>query len=480
MGKKIPMWQIAIIFAVIIISMGYTIIAYDGYIHIPLLFSGIVAAIIAKINGYKWNFLEAGVLNSINQAMQACFILMIVGMLIASWISGGVIQTMIYYGLMILNPSVFLLATCLICCVVSLATGSSWTTAGTVGIALIGIGAGLGMPMAMTGGAIISGAYFGDKMSPLSDTTNLAPAVAGTTLFEHIRHMVYTVTPSLIIALIIYAILGMGHSGSADVSEVELLMTSLKDNFVISPLLLIPPVCVILMVVFKIPAVPGLLFGVVLGVLCSGLLQGDDIMAVSVYNLYDGYVSETGNVFLDDLLTRGGIASMFYAISIVFCAMFLGGILEASNVLRTLCELLLKLAKGTGSLVAIVVFSCIAINITCADQYVAIVLPGKMYKQEFENRRLRNKNLSRILEDAGTMTSSLVPWSTCGAYMSTTLGINTLTYLPYAFLNLLNPLVSIFYGITGITMEKMTDEEYQAVMKEREIEAALAAKAVEA
>jgi len=443
------MWQIAIIFAVIIISMGYTIIAYDGYIHIPLLFSGIVAAIIAKINGYKWNFLEAGVLNSINQAMQACFILMIVGMLIASWISGGVIQTMIYYGLMILNPSVFLLATCLICCVVSLATGSSWTTAGTVGIALIGIGAGLGMPMAMTGGAIISGAYFGDKMSPLSDTTNLAPAVAGTTLFEHIRHMVYTVTPSLIIALIIYAILGMGHSGSADVSEVELLMTSLKDNFVISPLLLIPPVCVILMVVFKIPAVPGLLFGVVLGVLCSGLLQGDDIMAVSVYNLYDGYVSETGNVFLDDLLTRGGIASMFYAISIVFCAMFLGGILEASNVLRTLCELLLKLAKGTGSLVAIVVFSCIAINITCADQYVAIVLPGKMYKQEFENRRLRNKNLSRILEDAGTMTSSLVPWSTCGAYMSTTLGINTLTYLPYAFLNLLNPLVSIFYGITG-------------------------------
>ena len=480
MGKKIPMWQVGLIFAVIIISMGYTIIAYDGYIHIPLMFSGIVAAIIAKLNGYRWNFLEQGILNSINSAMQACLILMIVGMLIASWISGGVIQIMIYYGLMILNPRIFLVASCLICCVVSLATGSSWTTAGTVGIAIVGIGAGLGMPVGMTGGAIISGAYFGDKMSPLSDSTNLAAAMGGSKLFDHVRHMIWTVTPSLIIALVIYGILGAGHTGTVDVTEVEALMTSLKDNFSLSPLLFIPPIFIILMVIFRIPAIPGLLFGVVLGILCAGIFQGDDMVAVSVYNLYDGFISETGNAFLDDLLTRGGIASMFYAISIVLAAMFLGGILEASNILRSLCEVMLKFAKGTGSLVVVVVISCLAINITCADQYVAIVLPGKMYKQEFENRRLKHKNLSRILEDAGTVTSPLVPWSTCGAYMTSTLGISTITYLPYAFLNLLNPFVSMFYGFTGISMEKMSDEEYEAVMKERAMEEALAAKAIEA
>lgn len=479
MGRKIPMWQIAVIFAVIIISMGYTIIAYDGYIHIPLLFSGIVAGLIARANGYRWNYLEQGVLNSINSAMQACFILMVVGMLIASWISGGIIQTMIYYGLKLLSPSVFLVASCLICCVVSLATGSSWTTAGTVGIAIVGIGTGLGMPMGMTAGAIISGAYFGDKMSPLSDSTNLAAAMGGAKLFDHVRHMVWTVTPSLIIALILYAILGMGHSGTADISEVEMLMGALRENFNLSPLLFIPPIFIILMVIFRIPAIPGLLFGVVLGVLCAGLFQGDDIMAVSVYNLYDGYVSETGNLFLDDLLTRGGIGSMFYAISIVFCAMFLGGILEASDILRSLCQAMLKFAKGTGSLVTIVVISCIAMNITCADQYVAIVLPGKMYRQEFENRKLKNKNLSRILEDAGTVTSPLVPWSTCGAYMTSTLGIATITYLPYSFLNLLNPFISIFYGVTGISMEKMSEEEYLAVMRERELEAAMAQKAIE-
>ncbi|HZK01381.1 MAG TPA: Na+/H+ antiporter NhaC family protein, partial [Anaerovoracaceae bacterium] len=213
MGKKIPGWQIAIVFLTIILSMGYTIIRYDGYIHIPLLFSGIVAAVIARINGYRWNYLEKGILNSINSAMQACFILMVVGMLIASWLSGGIIQVMIYYGLMLLNPSIFLVASCLICFIVSLSTGSSWTTAGTVGIAIIGIGAGLGMPVGMTGGAIISGAYFGDKMSPLSDTTNLAPAVAGSTLFEHIRHMIWTVTPSLILALILFGILGTKAHG---------------------------------------------------------------------------------------------------------------------------------------------------------------------------------------------------------------------------------------------------------------------------
>jgi len=476
MGRRIPLWQIFMVLAFMVALLMYTIVVVDGYIHIALVISGAFAAIVAIANGYKWSYLEKGIINNITNSMQALLILLTVGMLIGTWIAGGIIQTMIYYGLMILNPNIFLVATVLICCVVSLSTGSAWTTAGTVGIALIGIGTALDISLPMTAGAIISGAYFGDKMSPLSDSTNLAAAMAGANLFDHVKHMVYTVVPSLTISLIIFGILSMGHSSSnVDMSDVTILMNGLKDNFYISPILLLPPLFVILMVVFKIPAMPGLFAGALLGVLFAVIFQGGNLGELIGITMYDGYVSTTGIEFLDELLTRGGLSSMFYSSVLVLCAMVIGGVLDASDMLKTICEKLLRFSKSTGSLVLIVLATCICCNIIAADQYVAIVLPGRMFKQEFEDRRLKNKNLSRCLEDAGTVTSALVPWTTCGAYMSSTLGVATIAYLPYSFLNLLNPFISMFYGFTGITMEKMTEEEYQAILKQRELDAALAA-----
>lgn len=481
MGRRIPLWQILLVMLVLIASLMWTIlIIEDGYVHIPLIITAIFGTIIAKANGFKWSYIEKGIINNIGRSMQAILILLTVGMLIGTWIAGGIVPAMIYYGLMIMSPSVYLFATCLICSIVSLATGSSWTTAGTVGVALIGIGAGLGIPMGMAAGAIISGAYFGDKMSPLSDTTNLAPAMSGSSLFEHIKHMFYTTGPSFVLALILYALLGMGrNSDGASMSQVEILMAAMQDNFNISLIMLIPPLFIIAMVMFRIPALPGLIVGVVLGVICAVVFQGGNAGEVITIIAYDGYILESGNEFVDELLTRGGLQSMYYTVGLIICAMCIGGVLDTTNMLRILCEYLLKLAKGTGSLVLITVVTCIVTNATASDQYLSLILPGRMYKEEFENRRLKNKNLSRVLEDSGTLTSPLVPWNTCGTYQATTLGVPTLVYFPYCFLNLINPLISIFYGFTGITMEKMTDEEYEECMRQRALDAELVAKTME-
>ena len=486
MGRKIPMWQVLLVFAFTIAALVYAIRFTDyGELHIPLICSAIVAAAVAVLNGYKWGFLEAGILASINRSMQAMLILMIVGLLIGAWIAGGVVPAMIYYGLMILKPGIFLFAGCIICCIVSLATGSSWTTAGTIGVALIGVGMGLGISPAMTAGAIVSGAYFGDKMSPLSDTTNLAPAIAGSTLFNHIRHMVYTVTPSLIIALILYAILGVGHSSmDVDMSNVTMIQNGMLDEFSINPALLIPPLIVILIVALRLPAIPGLIGGVLLGCLAGGIFQGvqlNEWFAIVHY----GYESTSEVADIADLLTRGGMDSMMWTINLIICAMCFGGVMDSSGMLGTLAKAMLKFAKGTGSLVAITVFSCIVMNIIAADQYLAIILPGRMYKEAYEDRRLDARNLSRVLEDSGTMTSSLVPWNTCGATMSTFLGVQQFSgvgggFVKYAYLNLVNPLVSMFYGFTGITMMKMTDEQYAEILEQREQDKALALKSLEA
>ncbi len=480
MGKRIPMWQILLVMLVLMLSLIWTILFTGGYVHVALVISAVFGAIVAIANGFKWAYIEKGIINNIGRSMQAILILLCIGMLIGTWIAGGIVPALIYYGLMIMSPGIFLVATCLICCVVSLATGSSWTTAGTVGIALIGVGTGLGIPVEMAAGAIISGAYFGDKMSPLSDTTNLAPAMAGATLFDHVRHMIKTTGVSLIIALILFAILGMGHSGQeVDMTQVDTLMSAMKENFYISPILIIPPLLVIAMVVFKVPALPGLFGGVLLGALCAIVFQGAEIGSLMTITAYEGFVSETGNEFVDALLSRGGFSSMYYTVGLILCAMCIGGVLDSTNMLKILCESLLKFAKGTGSLVAITIVTCIVVNIAASDQYLSIVLPGRMYKEAYEDRRLKNKNLSRVLEDSGTLTSPLVPWNTCGTYQATTLGVPTLSYLPYCFLNLINPIVSLVYGITGFTMEKMTDEEYEACMRQRSLDAELAAKTME-
>ena len=497
MGRKIPMWQCLVTLLFTLIALCYTLNIFGmlfgdawgcsyGEVHIPLIASCIFASVIAIANGYKWSFLEAGIIASINRSMQAMLILMIVGLLIGSWIAGGVVPAMIYYGLAILKPGIFLFASCVLCCIVSLATGSSWTTAGTIGIALIGVATGLGIDPAMAAGAIVSGAYFGDKMSPLSDTTNLAPAMAGSTLFDHISHMVYTVTPSLIAALVIYAILGAGHSGeSVDLSKVTELQNGIMDNFNINLALLIPPVVVILIVAMKLPALPGLMGGVILGCLAGSIFQGVNLAEWPTLLHYGFSFANPDAVSTDlvDLLTRGGMDSMMWTINLIICAMCFGGVMDAAGILGTLAGALLKFAKSTGLLVTVTIFSCIFMNIIAADQYLAIVLPGRMYKEAFEDMKLAPKNLSRCLEDAGTMTSNLVPWNTCGATMHKFLGVPQWGpggYAKYAYLCLFNPIVSIIYGFTGFTMTKMTDEEYEKMLETRAKEKEEALKTLEA
>lgn len=459
MTKRKPMvWEALIPVAALILFLAVTIIKYDGSPHIPLMFAAVVAAIMAKRVGYKWDEIEKGVINSIGMSMQAIIILIIIGTVIGSWILSGTVPAMIYYGLKILSPGIFLVATCVICSIVSLATGSSWTTAGTIGVALLGVGRGLGIPAPMIAGAIISGAYFGDKMSPLSDTTNLAPAMAGTTLFEHVKHMLYTTGPSYAISIILYGILGLQFANKQlDYIQINKILGALSNQFSINLFLLIPPIVVIILVVKKVPAIPGLFMGTILGAVFALIFQGKgfgDIVSV----LNSGYVSETGFKAVDELLTRGGAQSMMYTVSLILCAMTFGGIMEKAGFLQVLAEKLLFWSKSTGSLVLTTIVSCIFANIIAGDQYLSIVVPGRMYKDEFAKRGLHPKNLSRCLEDSGTLTSALIPWNTCGAFMFGALGVHPFVFLPFAFLNIINPIISIIYGYTGFTMEKLSQE----------------------
>ncbi len=459
--RKATLGEALIPIVSLIVVLAVSLIKFGADPHIPLILGATVAGLVGVFRlGFTWSELEEGVLDAIRMAMQAILILMVVGTLIGTWILSGTVPAMIYWGLDILTPGIFLVATTIICSIVSVATGSSWTTAGTVGIALIGIGQGLGMPASLVAGAIISGAYFGDKMSPLSDTTNLAPAMAGSTLFDHIKHMIYTTGPALLISLIIYGVIGMKYAGKElDLSQIALIKDTLQGSFnTLSPVLLIPPVVVILMVVFKVPALPGLITGTILGGLFAFVFQGSSISEI-IEAAHYGFVSETGVSAVDELLTRGGLDSMMWTVSLILCALTFGGILEKTGMLEAIAKSLLVFAKGNFGLVLTTLISCIFVNLVTGEQYLSIVLPGRMYKDEYIKRGLHPKNLSRALEDSGTLTSPLIPWNTCGAYMAVTLGISPLAYLPFAFLNLINPLVSLFLAATGITMTKLTSED---------------------
>ena len=502
MGKKIPLWQCLIVILAMIGLLVWSIVKDSGgEPHIALLLAAAVAAVVAFANGWKWAYLEQGILASINRSMQAILILAIVGSMIASWMAAGTIPSMMYYGIMVISPKVFLLTACILCSIVSLATGSSWSTAGSMGVALIGVGTALGFPEAMTAGAVVSGAYFGDKMSPLSDTTNLAPAMAGATLFDHIKHMIYTTGTSMVIVLIAYAVMGfMFSSGNAvDLSVVEEVKEFIKASSNISVIALIPPVFVIAAVALKLPAIPSLLGGVLIGVplmfmnkayIDPALVAAETAKEGLTNNIFYmlnngiamGNVPEGASDIINELaslLSCDGMQGMMWTISIILMAMCFGGIVDCTGMMATFAGILLKVAKGRGGLVLATEFSCLFVNAVCCDQYLSLVLPGRMFKEAFEDMRLAPKNLSRCLEDCGTITSNFFPWNTCGATMRTFLGVGN-GYIPYAILNWLNPVVSCIFGFTGITMTKMTEEEYQRILEEREAEKEAALKAMEA
>jgi NhaC family Na+:H+ antiporter len=487
MGKKVPMWQILICVVFTLGSIMYSIFKSYGEAHMPLILSAALVSIVGAINGWKWSYMEKGMIAGINRSMQANLILLTVGMLVSTWKAGGIIPSMIYYGLNILNPAIFLVTACLLCSIVSLVIGSSYTTAGTIGVAMIGISIGLGIDPAMTAGAVVSGSYFGDKMSPMSDTTNLAPGVSGSNIFEHIRHMVYTVTPSYIIALIAFFFLGRGAAPEGDVQMEmkDVLQSAIQNEFTVSPLLMLPVVLLLVAVILKIPAIPAMFFSVIMGLFCMGVVQG--IHFVDFFSImHYGYESVSGDIALSndytvaDVVGGGGFDGMLWTVSIVLCSMSFAGVLEVTGMLGQLVEAILKVAKTNGLLVLATICTCIFVNLLTADQYLAIILPGRMYRQAFEDRKLKAKNLSRCLEDSATLTSPLIPWNVCGATMTGFLGQPTQAYAKYAVLNYINPIVSIIYGFTGFTMEKMTDEEYEKMLEAREAEAEAMRKELEA
>ena len=427
-------------------------------VQIPMMGATAVAALQGLRLGWRWRDIEESFKDGIRLSMGAILILMLVGVLIGTWIASGVVPLMIITGLNLLSADWFLFAACLICAIVALATGSSWTTAGTVGVALIGIGGGLGIPLPLVAGAIVSGAYFGDKMSPLSDTTNLAPAVAGSELFEHVRHMLYTSGPSFVISLILFFVIGRSYGeGSASLENVENMVSTVTTNFDLNAWLWLAPLMVIGMVVMKVPALPALFIGAGLGGLFASIFQGMPLSGVLAVT-YDGYVADTGIAAVDELLTRGGVASMYGTIGIILCAMSFGGVMEKCGMLERVAAALLSVARGTTGLIWATLGTCLGINIIASDQYLSIVVPGRMYRSAFEKAGLHPKNLSRCLEDGGTLTSPLIPWNTCGAFMYATLGVFPLLYLPFAFFNLINPLISALYGYTGWTLERLKDQ----------------------
>jgi len=447
---------------VIIVLLAAAIVIYQTDPHIPILIGAAVGTLIAVYAlGFKWEEIENGIIASIGSTMQAILILAIIGMLIGVWTAGGIVPTIIYYGLQILSPTFFLVTALILCSIVSIATGSSWTTAGTVGVALIGIASGLGISVPLAAGAIISGAYFGDKMSPLSDTTNLAPAMAGATLFDHIAHMMYTTGLSYGIALVLYVILGFQYRGQElNAAEIKGILDAISSIYVINPLFMLVPVITIGAVALKVPAIPGLIMGAVLGAVCM-IFQGGDFGAVLNVLQY-GTVAESGHEMVDKLLTGGGMQSMMWTISLIMSAMCFGGVLESTGMMACIANKLLQKAHSTGSLILVTLISCLFVNILCADQYLGIALPGKMFKDAYRERGLAPRNLSRCLEDSGTVTSALVPWNTCGAAMTGFLGVSTFAYAPFCFFNILSPIVSALYGFTGFSIMTLEEDPHSS------------------
>ena len=471
--KSISLKASLIPVVLLVVLLAYNVFVFgddalSGSNQFILLIGGAIAAVVGFYHKVSYEKMLAEVAENLKSTTGALLILLMVGALSGTWLVSGIIPAMIYYGLQILNPTIFLAACVIICAIISIATGSSWTTSATVGIALIGIGNALGIPMGMTAGAVLSGAYFGDKMSPLSDTTNLAPAMAGGDLFTHIRYMLLTTVPTLIVTLIVFVVLGftMDTSGEADTASI---LNSIDATFNISGWLFLVPLGVILMILKKTPPLMALLIGTLLGGVFALIFQPEIIAGLSgakELNFENGYKGilnaitvsteiATDNVALNDLFTSKGMSGMLGTIWLIMCAMVFGGIMDGIGALSKISETLLGMAKTTFGLFASTVASCLALNVTASDQYLAIVIPGKMFAKAYKDKGLAPENLSRTLEDSGTVTSVLIPWNTCGAYHSGVLGVGVADYFVYAIFNWLSPFMTLLFAAFQIKIAQL-------------------------
>ena len=475
-NKELNIWEALIPLVVLIGLLAYNVFVYgddslSGSNQFILLIGAAVAAVVGFFNKVSYKEMIDEIADNFKSTAGAILILLMVGALAGTWMMSGIIPSMIYYGLLLLKPAIFLPASLIICAIISVATGSSWTTSATVGIALVGIGQAMGVSVGMVAGAVISGAYFGDKMSPLSDTTNLAPAMAGAELFEHIRYMAYTTIPSISIALVVFIVLSLTQqpTGSSDTAAI---LSSIQESFNISPWLFLVPVIVIFMIIKKTKPLIALLVGSLLGGFFALFFQPDIVAQLggsTELNFQSGYKGvmnaltvdaavETSNAELNDLFSTGGMAGMLGTIWLVMCAMAFGGVMEAIGALARISSTLLSAAKSIFGLFASTVASCLALNVTASDQYLAIVVSGKMYEKAFKERGLHPVNLSRTLEDSGTVTSVLVPWNTCGAYQSSVLGVPVIDYFIYAVFNYISPFMTLLFAALKIKLRMLTDK----------------------
>ncbi|MEG2785879.1 MAG: Na+/H+ antiporter NhaC [Anaerovoracaceae bacterium] len=478
--KQVKVRHALITFGILIAVMAIGIIKYEVAVHVPMFIGVIAASIMALYLGHDWDSIETAMKDGIYNALQAVMILAIVGILVGVWILGGVVPAMIYYGLKLLSPAIFLIAALLICSITSLATGTSWGTMGTMGLALMGIAVGLGIPGPVAAGAIISGAYFGDKMSPLSDTTNLAPAMAGTDVFTHVKFMILPTAVAYGISIVFFGVLGMKYanaSGAADLSAVEEMSAGLTDMFNINPILLLPPVIVIVAVACKMPAIPGITLGIISGAIIGMIFQEDATFGAVLAAGMDGFVSESGVAAIDDLLSSGGLMGMMSSIALTLIAMMFGGIMEKTHQLDTLVEKIVKIAKTPATLVATTEVTCILSNVTMPEQYISIVVPGRMYAETYREMGLHPKTLSNALEGAGTVTSALIPWNTCGVYILGVLGVSTFEYFPYAIFNIAMPIIVVLMATVGLTV---ADKDGYRMTKRAQAKKAIEMKEAEA
>ena len=469
-GRMPKVWEACITLAILIAVLAVGIIVFEVDPHVPMFVGVCAAALMAMYLGYGWDEIEKSMMDGIYKALQSCCILIIVGILIGVWIDAGVVPSMVYYGLKILHPAIFFIAVVLICSITSLATGTSWGTMGTMGVAFMGIGFGLGMDPGMTAGAILSGAYFGDKMSPLSDTTNLAPAMAGTDVMSHVKAMILPTAVTYGLTLVIFGVLGamQYHGGDADMSRVTEFSMALNAAeggvFHINPLLLLPPVIVIVAVAMKVPAIPGITLGIFAGAIL-GLIFQPNCNLGSLFNFgingykfgeeslafFEASLTEETAYTMTRLLESGGILNMMFSVSMTIIAMMFGGIMEYTHQLEVVVNQLKKLAKGPAGLVALTEVTCVISNATMPEQYISIVVPGRMYAEEYRKMGLHPTVLS----------SALIPWNTCGVFISDTLDIEVVKYGPWALFNWMMPIINLVFAAVGLTLKDMDGKPFR-------------------
>lgn len=467
-NKELNIWEALIPVIILVGLLAYNIVFAEGEIfgdysnQLILLLGAIVALVVGMFNKVAFSIIINEVYENLKSIFIPVMILLLVGALAGTWLVSGVIPAMVYYGLQVLSPAIFLPACVIICAIISIATGSSWTTSATVGIALVGIGSALGIHGGMIAGAVISGAYFGDKMSPLSDTTNLAPAIAGGELFSHIRYMTLTTVPTILITLIVFAIMSstINVTGSTDISN---LLDSIDATFNISPWLFLVPLAVIALIIFKTKPLIALGSGVIIAAVFAFIFQanvlqslGDSSLMVIVNSIFTDTAIATDNQELNDLFSAGGMQGMIWTIFLIISAMIFGGVMDGIGALARVTKSLLSIAKSIFGLFASTVISCLGLNIIASDQYLAIVIPGKMFKKAYDDRGLAPENLSRTLEDSGTVTSVLIPWNTCGAYQSGVLGVDVAEYFVYAIFNWLSPFMTLLFAAFKIKIKELS------------------------